>query len=91
MMLTCRQIAEQISDNIDQPSNGLNWLKFKLHLLMCVYCRRYKKQMDLTVNTVGLIEVKPVPSEEVKTKTLEQFKRHHKDCVCDKTSQDESI
>jgi len=53
MLPSCKQIAEQASENIDQPLSGMRWFKAKLHLLMCGYCRRYSKQMALSSQVVN--------------------------------------
>ena len=52
MLPSCREVAELASENLDNPIKGTRWLKFKLHLLMCTYCRRYVKQMGIAKNTV---------------------------------------
>ncbi|MDQ7048892.1 MAG: hypothetical protein Q9M92_04845 [Enterobacterales bacterium] len=53
MLPSCKQIAEQASENIDQPLSGMRWFKAKLHLIMCGYCRRYTKQMELSSQVVN--------------------------------------
>jgi predicted anti-sigma-YlaC factor YlaD len=78
MLPTCRQVAEQLSENLDQNVTGVKWFKLKIHLLMCKYCRQYGKQLDLSSKTINLAEPKVKPSEEFKDKMVQQYK----DCHC---------
>ena len=52
MLPSCKEVAQLASENIDTPIKGNRWLKMKLHLMMCTYCRRYNKQMHLTQETI---------------------------------------
>lgn len=56
MLPSCKEVAQLASDNLDTPLKGNRWLKMKLHLLMCTYCRRYNKQMGITQKTVCDLE-----------------------------------
>lgn len=81
MLPTCKQVAEQLSENIDQPVKGLKWLKLKLHLLICVYCRRYGKQLELSSKTINLVDTKEYqPDQALKEIMMQRFK----DCHCNK-------
>lgn len=80
MLPTCRQIAEQLSDNLDQPITGIKWVKLKIHLMMCHFCRLYGKQIKLSSKTINLVEPKLEPSEEFKQAMVQ----HYKDCHCKK-------
>lgn len=87
MLPNCREVAEQLSENIDKPLTGMRWLKLKLHLLMCSYCRRYSKQIDLSAKTVKLNEKSIKPNEVLKQKLLQEYR----ECYGDKKhSGDES-
>ena len=80
MLPTCRQVAEQLSDHLDQPATGFKWLKLQFHLLMCKYCRIYGKQIELSTKTINLAEPKVVPSNSFKNVMVQ----HYKDCHCQK-------
>lgn len=56
IMPNCRDITEQASDYRDQDLPLLKRLGFRLHLLMCAYCRRHVKHLDITVSTLGKID-----------------------------------
>ncbi len=55
MMPSCREITEQASDYLDQNLSPWQRAAFRMHLLMCVYCRRHVKHLGLTVATLGKI------------------------------------
>jgi len=78
MLPNCKQVAEQVSEHIDQPLTGIRWLKFKLHLIMCAYCRLYDKQLGIATKTVSSIEECDQPSEEL----TENVTRTYKDIHC---------
>jgi putative zinc finger protein len=53
MMPSCKEITEHSSDYLDR---NLPWWKrpgYRLHLMMCVNCRRYVEQLKLTVSAIG--------------------------------------
>ena len=48
-MLSCKHLVEQASDYIDDEMSMRKRVQVKLHLFMCVSCRRYLKQLKLTI------------------------------------------
>ena len=74
MLPTCREVAEQLSEEIDQPITGFKKFKLKLHLLMCVHCRRYKEQLELSSKTVDLLAAKNQPNAELRETLLAHFR-----------------
>lgn len=77
MLPSCRQVAEQLSENIDEPITGMKWFKIKVHLAMCKYCRRYGSQIKLADETATKTISKSEPSIEVKEKVEEHYKELH--------------
>ncbi|MCW8879031.1 MAG: zf-HC2 domain-containing protein [Kangiellaceae bacterium] len=77
MLPTCKQVAEQLSEEIDQPLTGFKKFKLKLHLLMCVYCRRYGEQLNISSKTIDLLAAKNKPNEELREKLLSHFRECH--------------
>lgn len=82
MLPSCKQAAEELSNNLDESISGLKWLKLKIHLLMCRYCRQYGKQLEISSKTIHLIEKPATPSDSFKNKMVEQYK----DCCRDKNN-----
>ncbi len=77
MMPNCKQVAEQVSENIDQPLTGFRWFNFKLHLIMCAICRRYSNQLELSAKTVELLVETNQPSEELRENVTRSYKEIH--------------
>jgi anti-sigma factor RsiW len=66
-MLRCRDIAEQASDYVDGQLSWRRQLAVRLHLVMCLFCRRYTRQMRSTVTLLQGLRSKGVgssPDEE---------------------------
>ena len=77
-MLGCKDITEHASDYIDKKLSLHTRIKMKMHLLICVHCRRYIHQIKTTVGTLKRLK----PSNEISEDKLEQtvkalLKDHH--------------
>ncbi len=77
MSPSCKQVAEQLSENIDEPLTGMKWIKLKVHLMMCSYCRLYGKQIEITNNTMKCVEPDLQPNEETRRKVENSFRELH--------------
>lgn len=47
-MLTCKQLVEHSSDYLDAQLPLRGRLSVRLHLAMCVHCRRFIRQMKVS-------------------------------------------
>lgn len=65
-MLSCKDVAQQASDYIDQQHSWQQRLAFRLHLFMCRNCRRYIGQLRSTISSLKLLKrrSKPVLTEQ---------------------------
>jgi hypothetical protein len=64
-MPSCKDITEHSSDYLDRKLSFMERLGFKLHLFMCVSCKRYVSQLKLTIATIGKTEnAVPQPVDE---------------------------
>ncbi len=79
MLPTCKQATEQLSENIDHNIRGFKLFKLKLHLMMCRLCRRYDKQINLSAQTINLVEPSIKPSDSLKAKVLHDYRGIHQD------------
>ncbi len=77
MLPNCKQVAEQVSENIDQPLTGMRWLKFKWHLLLCAYCRRYNKQLVISSKTVESMGDELQPSQVLRENVTRSYQEIH--------------
>lgn len=46
-MLTCREASHLVSQNQDRPLSFNERLGLRIHLWMCVNCRRFERQIGL--------------------------------------------
>lgn len=46
-MLTCKDASHLISENLERPLGFRERWSLKMHLWMCVNCRRFERQMTL--------------------------------------------
>jgi hypothetical protein len=51
----CKDTTELISENMDHPISVFKRLRMGFHLVLCKYCRKYRKQLEtLRKMTLGL-------------------------------------
>ena len=74
--LTCKEFAEAITDYLEGDLTFTQWVRFQMHLGMCMGCRRYLRQMKLTIRTLGRLPEEPIPPA-VRDELLQRF-RHVK-------------
>jgi hypothetical protein len=44
-MLNCRQVTRLVSQSMEAKLRWYQWLGMRIHLLYCVWCRRYASQI----------------------------------------------
>lgn len=59
-MLRCREISDQASDHIDGLQSAGARLQVAMHLLLCGQCRRFMRQMRLTVAVLRTRDEEPL-------------------------------
>ncbi len=60
-MLSCKEIAQQASNYIDQQYSWRQRLAFRLHLFICGNCRRYISQLRSSIESLKLLKRRPQP------------------------------
>jgi len=55
MKHACNEISQLASDSLDRPLSLRERLKFRLHLLMCGYCRDYDHNMKFIRAVTAMI------------------------------------
>jgi hypothetical protein len=64
-MPSCKDITKQSSDYLEGNQTLFQRLGFKMHIFMCVNCKRYVSQLKLTIATIGQTKnAIPQPVEE---------------------------
>ena len=71
-MLSCKEIAQQASDYIDQQHSWQQRMGFRLHLFMCRNCRRYISQLRSTISSLKLVSDQATPALTEQQKLLVQ-------------------
>jgi hypothetical protein len=64
MLLTCKQVSDTASDLLEDPTTLTQRIKLRLHLMICIHCRRYLKQLRLAIGVVSNSGSAPAPSKE---------------------------
>ncbi len=71
--VTCRTFTEAITDYLEGNLSLVDWVRFQMHLGLCLGCRRYLRQMRLTIHTVGRLPEKPIPPA-VRDELIQRFR-----------------
>lgn len=65
IMPSCKDITDHSSDYLDRNLSFMERLGFKIHLFLCVNCKRYVSQLKLTIATIGKTQnAVPQPVDE---------------------------
>lgn len=51
-MLSCKAVSQLVSESMDRPVSMSESLEMKMHLIMCKFCSRFKKQLKSIHKTV---------------------------------------
>jgi anti-sigma factor RsiW len=53
LLPSCKDVTEHASDYVDRQLPLHRRLAYRMHLFICVDCRRYVEQLKLTIATLG--------------------------------------
>lgn len=70
--MSCRQLAELITEYLEGKLGFGERVRFQLHLGMCKHCRAYLSQLKKTSSALEALPVEP-PSAEVEAELLRRF------------------
>ena len=73
-MITCKDVSDSASDYLDSPTTFLQRLGFRFHLIMCVHCRRYVRQLSLTSGVAKQLYPVNEPTDEEIERLVEKLK-----------------
>ncbi len=54
-MLTCQEVTQLVTDYLESKLSWKDVLRFQIHIGMCIHCRRYLRDMKVTVRTLGML------------------------------------
>jgi len=65
IMPSCKDVTDHSSDYLDRNLSFMERLGFKMHIFLCVNCKRYVSQLKLTIATIGKTQnAVPQPVDE---------------------------
>ncbi|WP_455217768.1 zf-HC2 domain-containing protein [Kaarinaea lacus] len=70
-MPSCKDVTEHASDYLERSMTPMQRLGYRMHLFMCVNCKRYVSQLKLTIATLGKIDsATPQPVNEQQVQSI---------------------
>ncbi|WP_455211009.1 zf-HC2 domain-containing protein [Kaarinaea lacus] len=74
-MLSCKDITEQANSYLEKELSFSKRLSVRVHLFMCVHCRRYIEQLHITIQTLGRMKKEEPVDPEYSNHLVECFKK----------------
>ena len=75
-MLSCKEITEKANDYLDKDLPFFTRLKVKMHLRICVHCKRYVEQLQLTIQALGKLNKSHIVDDSTVDSIVENLKKH---------------
>ena len=75
-MLSCKDITEKANQYLDHDLPFMVRLNFRIHLFMCVNCKRYVQQLRTTILTLGRMKQKNAVDNQVVENVIGCLKQH---------------
>lgn len=63
-MLSCKDLSERATTYIEDDCNLAEKISIWVHLVICVHCRRYFRQLNLGIQTLRLMTHIKEPTQE---------------------------
>ena len=74
-MLSCKDITEHASAYLDKEISITTRFSMRLHLYMCMHCRRYMDQLQITIQTLGRMNTGKPVDKETEDNLVARFKQ----------------
>lgn len=71
--LTCKKVTEAITGYLEGSLSFGERVRFQMHLGLCFGCRRYLRQMKLTIRTLSTLPAEPIPPT-VRNELIQRFR-----------------
>jgi hypothetical protein len=62
-MISCRQATASMTEDREGTLVGSRRTWFRAHMLICVHCRRYRRQLEATIAAAKELPREVVPAE----------------------------
>ena len=72
-MMTCRQVTQLVTEYLEGKLSWKDAVRFQLHVGMCRHCRRYLRDMKVTVRVLGRLPAAAIPSDTMDA-LMERFR-----------------
>lgn len=87
-MLNCRQVNDKSGDYLDATLSRRERLAISLHLAMCRHCRRFVRQLQLSLRYLRRLRQDRISDEEAEQIAMD-IEGRHDDRQYDEKSQDD--
>ena len=74
-MITCKEVSDSASNYLDNPTTFLQKFWLQVHLIMCVHCRRYVRQLKLTSQVAKQLFPADEPGDDEIESLIEKLKQ----------------
>lgn len=75
---SCKDVTEHASDYLEKNLSFRQRLGYKVHLFICVSCRRYLTQLKLTIATLGKMpDASPQPVSDKQAQDIVSHLHQH--------------
>jgi len=75
-MISCRDIAKLSSQYLDKDLPLITRMRIKMHLMMCVHCHRFMKQLQTTINTVKRLKEPEISHSDIDNQVANLLQQH---------------
>lgn len=76
-MLSCKDVSHKASDYLDRNLPWRTRLGMRMHLLICVHCRRYVQQLGVTIRSIGGLRQAPEPDQQQVDDIASMLRQQH--------------
>lgn len=74
-MLSCKDITEKANDYLERELPLTTRMSVRMHLFLCVHCRRYVNQLRTTIGTLKLMKKESRVSDAHANDLLQMYKQ----------------
>ena len=82
-MLNCRQVTRLVSQSMDTKLRWYQWLGMRIHLLYCVWCRRYASQIRFLHKACKHMDAEATPSHTLSAESKEKMRARLQEAMKD--------
>ncbi len=73
-MMNCQEISKKVSESFDRPLPIWQRLGIRMHLLMCKYCARFRRQILLLHKALQAFDIPAKEAESLSTEAKDRIR-----------------